>query len=115
MDPKNFAIGLLSTTAVILFVGLLVIQTRPEPVYASSMNAQGGDYLLTTGQLSDTEELLYLIDARNQVLVIYRFDLNQKRVTITQRKDLSKLAATEERQAPTEPTGRSRRGRGRGR
>ncbi len=115
MDSKNFAIGVLSTTAVILFVGLLVINTRPEPAYASNMNARGGDYLLTTGQLSDTEELLYLIDASNQVLVVYRFDLNQQKVKITQRKDLSKLVGAAKEETTEDPSSKSKSRRGRSR
>ena len=56
MDTKNFAIGVLSTTAVVLFVGLILIHTRPQPAYGNAMNAQGGDYVLITGQLQRNEE-----------------------------------------------------------
>lgn len=83
MDAKNFAIGILSTTAVILLVGLFVIHSRPEPVYASGMNAQGGDYLLTTGQLQDSEELLYVVDAQKKAMIVYRFNINTKRIEHT--------------------------------
>ena len=112
MDSKNLAIGVLSTTAVILFVGLLVVQTRPEPAYAFGMNAQGGDYLLTTGQLQSSEELLYVIDARLQRLIIYRFDFNRQQIKLTEGRDLAKLTATEDG-PPEEPKTRGRRGRGR--
>ncbi len=116
MDSKNFAIGVLSTTAVILFVGLLVLETRPQPAYAASMNAQGGDYLVATGQLQDTEELLYVIDARNQVLVVYRFDINRKQINLTDRQDLRALAPASKPADQTADDSKddSRRGRGRG-
>ena len=112
MDSKNLAIGVLSTTAVILFVGLLVVQTRPEPAYAFGMNAQGGDYLLTTGQLQSSEELLYVIDARLQRLILYRFDINREQIKLTEGKELAKLTPTEE-EPSDEPKTRGRRGRGR--
>jgi hypothetical protein len=111
MDAKNFTIGILSTTAVILLVGLFVIHSRPEPSYASGMNAQGGDYLLTTGQLQDSEELLYVVDAQSRRMVVYRFDINRKQIQHTFAKNLSALQGSDDdsAQAPAQPP--SRRGR----
>lgn len=83
VDSRNLAIGVLSTTAVILFVGLVLLQTRPTPAYASGMADRGGDYILITGELWDREELLYLIDAREQRLLTYKYDLNRKTIKRT--------------------------------
>ncbi|MCP4248761.1 MAG: hypothetical protein GY778_17090, partial [bacterium] len=77
-DSKNLAIGVLSTTAVILLVGLILLHSRPEPAYGFGMNAQGGDYLLTTGQMQPSQELLYVIDAALEKMLVYRFDMNRK-------------------------------------
>jgi hypothetical protein len=110
MDAKNFTIGILSTTAVILLVGLFVIHSRPEPSYASGMNAQGGDYLLTTGQLQDSEELLYVVDAQNRRMVVYRFDINRKQIQHTFAKNLTALEPGDD-SAKAAPQPRSRRSR----
>ena len=113
MDPKNFTIGILSTTAVILLVGLLVIHNRPQPAYASGMNAQGGDYLLTTGQLQDSEELLYIIDARAQRMIVYRFDINRNQIEHTFAKNLARLQGRDEESSRGTGKTPSRRSRGR--
>ena len=111
MDAKNFTIGILSTTAVILLVGLFVIHSRPEPTYASGMNAQGGDYLLTTGQLQDSEELLYVVDAQSRRMIVYRFDINRKQIQYTFTKQLTALEGSDDDSAQAAPEPRSRRSR----
>jgi len=64
MDSKNLAIGVLTVTATILFVGLVIV------------NSIGGDYLVVTGQQRSERELLYVIDAggRTERLAAYVFD-----------------------------------------
>lgn len=75
MDTRNFTIGVLSTTAVILLVGLIVIQTRPGYAYASGMTATGGTYRMTVGSPTvGDEELVYITDRKTKRLVIYRFN-----------------------------------------
>ncbi len=92
MDSKNFAIGILSTTAAILLVGLLIVNTQPEPVWASGMNASAGDYILTVGNdVSDDEELLYVIDTSAQKLIVYRFNGRQHEIEVVQGIDLAEL------------------------
>ena len=75
MDSKNFVIGILSTTAVILLAALVIIHTRPDPAFASGMTTTSGDYVLTVGTVSiGNEELLYVLDAPAEKLIAYRFD-----------------------------------------
>ncbi|MGB2988064.1 MAG: hypothetical protein WBE26_19520 [Phycisphaerae bacterium] len=102
MDSRNFAIGILSTTAAILLVGLLIINTRPEPVWADGMTVTGGDYVLTVGGVSTAdEEYLYVIDAPAGKLISYRFDTGRKQVEIVQGIDLSELRRITSQ--PTQP------------
>lgn len=112
MDSKNFAIGILSTTAVILLVGLVLVQSRPEPAYAFGMTARGGDYLITTGQLQPSQELLYVLDAASEKMLVYRFDMSRKQIAIVTGESLAKY-----RDAAADSAGTSkpdaRRGRGR--
>ncbi len=92
MDNKNFAIGILSTTAIILFVGLTVIHTRPAPVLADGMTVRGGDYEMTVGALDQTdEELVYIIDSGQQRMIAYRFNTNSERIEIAAGMDLANL------------------------
>lgn len=92
MDNKNFAIGVLSTTAVILFVGLVVIHTRPAPALADGMTVRGGDYEMTVGALDQTdEELVYVVDSTQQRMIAYRFNTNNERIEIVGGVDLAEI------------------------
>ena len=113
MDSKNFAIGVLSTTAMVLLVGLIVIQSRPTPVRAHGMTAQGGDYVMTVGALDQRDEdLIYIIDAPAEKMIAYRFDARTKRIEIVQGADLAQMrsaAAPPKKKPPSR--GRSSRRR----
>ena len=80
MGSKDLTIGVLSTTAVILFVGLLIIQTRPAAVYASGMADRGGDYIMLAGELRADDELLYVIDSSLNRMITYRYDFNLRTI-----------------------------------
>lgn len=99
MDQKNFAIGLLSTTAAIMLVGLAVISTQPAPATAAGMTATGGDYIMSVGTTPQTdEEYLFVVDAPAQKMVVYRFDANKEAVDLIQAIDLAQF-----RQQPGQP------------
>jgi len=77
MDSKNLAIGVLTVTATILFVGLVIVNSiDAPPAYGFGQAMQGGDYLVVTGQQRSERELLYVIDAggRTERLAAYVFD-----------------------------------------
>jgi hypothetical protein len=107
VQSKDFAIGVLSTTAVILFVGLILISSRPEPAYASGMGDRGGDYIMLSGELRDAEEGLYIIDTQTDLMIAYRFDLTRNRVLVRGGTDLKRFMAG------TQRTGNPKKGRGR--
>jgi hypothetical protein len=92
LESRDFAIGILSTTAVILLVGLVIIGTRPDPAWADGMTTTGGDYVLTVGStgLAD-EELVYVLDAPSQRLIAYRFNAQRQQIEIAQGLDLAEL------------------------
>lgn len=113
MNSKDLAIGILSTTAAILLVGLLIINTLPGPAYASGMTETGADYVLTVGTaITADEELIYVVDAPTEKMVVYRFDGGRGRIEIVQGIDLKPLreAAAGQR---TQPPGRRPTTRGR--
>lgn len=106
MDSRNFTIGVLSVTGVMLLTAVLVIGSRPPTAIASGMTATGGDYIMTVGTSTSTdEELLYVIDGRTGRLIVYRFNTNRKQIELAQGIDLTQLAD----KAKQSPTGKSRR------
>lgn len=95
MNTKNFTIGILSTTAVILFVGLLIVQSHPREVHASGMTSAGGGYVMTVGALTlNDDELVYVIDERSEKLAVYRFDSHRREIQILQGIDLAEMRQT---------------------
>ena len=92
MDSRNFAIGILSTTAVILLVGIMIIHSTPEPAFASGMTARGGNYTMTVGSVStNDEELLFMLNGPAQKMIVYRFDIGRRQVEIIQGVDLAEM------------------------
>ncbi len=92
MESRNFAIGVLSTTAAILLVGIVVVITRPSPVLGSGMTVSGGDYIMSVGvgvQLD--EEFVYVIDVPAMKMLAYRFDGNRGTIDMLQGADLSAI------------------------
>jgi len=94
MDSKNFAIGVLSTTAVILLVGVLIIHGNSKPAFASGMTASGGKYILTVGSVSiNDEELVFVIDTGAKKMLAYRFDTGGGQIQIVSGVNLADLPA----------------------
>ena len=101
MDPKNFTIGILSTTAVILFVGLTIIHTRPEPAYAAGMTTTNGDYVLTVGIITiNDRELVYVIDAPAEKLIAYGFDAGKRQIDVVEGISLADMRGAAAQQPP---------------
>ncbi len=88
MESKNLAIGVLSITAVILLVGLIVINVLPAPARAGEASAIGGDFTVTVGRVTQDTELLYVLDNVTQRLLVYGFGRKTGAVAITDKQDL---------------------------
>ena len=107
MDQRNFAIGLLSTTAAILLVGLVLVTARPSPAIAAGMTATGGDYIMSVGTTPQTdEEYLFIVDVPSQKMVVYRFDANKGVVDLIQAIDLAVFRQPPGQPPPGQPPGR---------
>jgi hypothetical protein len=90
---QDLAVGVLSVTAVLLLVGVLVVQTISAPAaHAFAQTAQSGDYLVATGQFQESVEYIYVVDAAAQRLIAYRYDYNRKKIDAVDGFDLKKLA-----------------------
>ncbi|MEK6676475.1 MAG: hypothetical protein AABZ47_12590 [Planctomycetota bacterium] len=84
-NSPNLAIGFLSTTGVILLVGLLSIPAQPTTTLADGMTIIKGEYVITVGAITkNDEELVYLIDTGAQKLNTYRFDNAKKQIELIQ-------------------------------
>lgn len=89
MTSKDFAIGILSVTAVVLVVGLLIINVaQPERAYGIGQNAASGDYLVSTGQVDMLTELLYVVDAGVEQLNVYGFNTGTGRIELIRTLDI---------------------------
>jgi hypothetical protein len=92
MNTKDFAIGVLSVTAVILLSALLIIQSvAPRQAMAFGEAERAGDYLVSTAQLDDTAELLVIVDAYQQKMNVYGFNVPVGQTELIQQTDLSPL------------------------
>jgi len=85
LTVKDFAIGVLSVTAVILLTALLITQAfLPKQAMAFAQNGSAGHYLATTSQLDDTSELLTIFNTRTQQLNVYGFNVENWRLVLIQ-------------------------------
>ena len=103
MDTRNFTIGVLSTTAVVLLVGLILVNQQPT-AYASGMGDRGGDYIVLTGAMWDQEELLYVLNTAENKMMVYRYDMNTQQITARGPANLSRMFG--EQRAPKPRRGR---------
>jgi hypothetical protein len=93
MDSRNLAIGVLAITAVVLLVGIIVINIQPPPALAGNISSYGGDYTLTVGRVADDTEVLYVLDNVTQRLVIYVINRNSGVVDMLDGFELGQLRA----------------------
>ena len=89
MQSKDLAIGVLSTTAVILFVGLILLNAQPQPAYASGMGDRGGDYIAVSGAMWAQQELVYVFNTAENKMMVYRYDQQKSMILAQGPADLS--------------------------
>lgn len=89
MNGKDFAIGVLSVTAVILLSALILVQTlSPQPAVAGTVGTTVGQYVVTSGQLDDTTDLLYVLDTTAQRMNVYGIEPQLGRIVVIQQLDM---------------------------
>ena len=80
IDTKTFAIGILGITACILFVGLLLVTM--QPAYGIGQTDRGGDYIMLTQQLTNSQEGVIIIDAASRQMTLYALNHRNKQLQI---------------------------------
>jgi hypothetical protein len=101
MQRERFAIGVLSLTATILLVGVVLLATS-RPAVGTGMNARGGDYVMATVQGTSSTDFILVTDAATQRMILYEYQLNRGRLEPAAAQEMSQLA-------PPDDRGRSRR------
>jgi hypothetical protein len=90
MNTKRFTIGVLSITATILLVGVVLLSAS-RPVQASGMNARGGDYVMATVQSNSSTEQLVVIDAATSRMLVYQYNVSRRELEISTGIDFARL------------------------
>jgi len=87
LDGKTFAIGVLSVTACILLVGLVLVTMMPKTAHAIGQSDRGGDYVILTQQVANNYESVIVIDAATRKLNVYGLDATspQRQIRLMQR------------------------------
>ena len=89
MNSKDFTIGVLSVTAVVLLVGFLVLQAiPPQPALASGQSGTVGDYVVTTAFVDDQSEVIGILDTAAQRVNFYQLESNANRIVLLYSQDI---------------------------
>jgi hypothetical protein len=92
-DKSNLTIGVLSITAIVLLVGLLLTLGGHGNAMGMGQIDRGGDYILVTGQFSDSSELIYVTDAAAQRMNVYSYDSTTRQFVLWDTVDLRRVFA----------------------
>jgi len=82
MNKQTLAIGVLSITATVLLVGILVVLSIPRPAQALGELDRGGDYIMVTSQFMSNWEVVFITDAAVGRMGAYFYNLNTKTVQL---------------------------------
>jgi len=92
VTTKDFAIGVLGVTAVILLAALLAINAfMPGRALAAAQASAAGDYLVNVARLNEAASLLIVINTQQQLMNGYGFNLNTGQIDLIQQIDLERL------------------------
>ena len=78
MDRKTFAIGILSVTAVMLFIG----QFLPVRTAVAGDSVGDRDYQITTSRTQQGGDALYIFQRRTGVVAVFSWDPGDRRVKL---------------------------------
>ena len=80
-NNENILILLLVVTAGVL-IAMLIGSWGAQDAYAGTASDRLGDYIMVTGAMTPTRDLLYVIDAPNKRLLVYYADHVQNRLQV---------------------------------
>ena len=89
-DNRNLTIGVLSITAVILFVAVVITTSMPQPAMAFGQLDRGGDYIMVTSQFTENSEVVFVTDAAARRMIMYSYEPTTRTLTLWDAIDLGK-------------------------
>ncbi|MCG8404610.1 MAG: hypothetical protein MI923_05370 [Phycisphaerales bacterium] len=90
---KNLTIGVLTITAVILLVGVILTTSSPRnQAWAFGQIDRGGDYIMMTGQFTENQELVYITDAAAKRMNVYSYVPTRRDLILWETVDLTRLS-----------------------
>lgn len=91
LTTKDFAIGVLSITAVVLLTSILLLNAfQPRTALAFAQTDRTAGYSMSSAQLDGTTELLLVLNERGQKMNVYAFNKVTGRVDMLQGIDLAR-------------------------
>jgi hypothetical protein len=82
-QEANMAAGVLTITAAILLVGIVLLYSGGQnQALASGQLDRGGDYVVVTGQYTLNTELIYVTDAAAGRMNVYSFERTQEQLRL---------------------------------
>lgn len=106
-DRHRLSIGVLSITAMVLLVGIVVVSSINRSALAIGMSDRGGDYIVVTSQFTGSREAIIVTDAAAERMAAYLFNLTTRRMEPVSVFDLKKLKELKGAKAD-EPAGNRR-------
>ena len=91
MNRDSLAIGVLSITATIMLVGILVVVSLPTPAMGLGQLDRGGDYLMLTYQFLANWELVMITDGAVGRMSAYFYNLNNQTILLWDSVELARF------------------------
>ena len=88
-DTKNITIALLCVSAAILLTLAIIVNTD-ERAEAKGVSATAGEYVMFTGQVTGSTDMLYVVDLTKKRMNAYHFDPMQNVISMKDQVDLGK-------------------------
>jgi hypothetical protein len=86
MDKKTFTLGILSLTAVLLFVANVIIPPREA---SANFAVKDRDYQVVTAAIQANDEALYILDNRSGMMACFSYNPGQKALTLRDLKPIT--------------------------
>lgn len=90
-DHHRLTLGVLSITATVLLVGVLVVSFANRTAVAIGQIDRGGDYIMLTMQFFSSLENIVVTDAATQRIVVYGWDQNSRKLNAWTQFELKRL------------------------
>lgn len=81
-DPKNLTILLLCVTASLLGAVLVTMHMTEDTALAATAESRAGDYVMASGRVTSSSDMLFLIDVASQRMNGYAVNQNNSTIEL---------------------------------